>query len=80
MWLYRGNGLGGPSVFFRLILCDESLANMMNTNFSMMQHHSYSLTELEEMLPWEREIYTALLSEWIKKENERIERENQRNK
>jgi|TARA_B100001094_G_scaffold332900_1_gene407202 hypothetical protein len=49
-------------------------------NFSMMQHHSYSLTELEEMLPWEREIYTALLSEWIKKENERIERENQRNK
>ena len=41
----------------------------------MMQHHKYSLTELENMLPWEREIYLGLLEEHIKKENERIERE-----
>ena len=38
-----------------------------------MQHHKYSLTELEEMIPWEREIYIALLMEWIAEENERIE-------
>jgi len=38
-----------------------------------MQHHKYSLTELEEMIPWEREIYITLLLEWIKEENERIE-------
>jgi len=37
-----------------------------------MQNHGYSLTELDEMLPWEREIYTAMLIEHIKKENERI--------
>ena len=42
-----------------------------------MQHHKYSLRELEDMIPYEREIYVALLSEWIKKENERIEKENQ---
>ena len=41
----------------------------------MMQHHKYSLTELENMLPWEREIYLGLLEEHIKKENERIEQE-----
>ena len=41
-----------------------------------MQHHKYSLTELENMLPWEREIYVGLLSEWVKEENERIEKEN----
>ena len=41
-----------------------------------MQHHKYSLTELENMMPWEREIYIGLLTEWIKEENERIEREN----
>ena len=42
----------------------------------MMQHHKYSLTELDNMLPWEREIYIGLLSQHIKEENERIEREN----
>ena len=43
-----------------------------------MQHHKYSLTELDEMMPWEREIYVSLLMEYIKKENERIEKENQK--
>ena len=42
----------------------------------MMQHHKYSLTELDEMMPWEREIYVSLLMEHINKENERIEKEN----
>ena len=46
----------------------------------MMQHHKYSLTELDEMMPWEREIYVSLLMEYIKKENERIEKENQKMK
>ena len=44
----------------------------------MMQHHKYSLTELEIMMPWERDIYIGLLMEFIKEENERIERENNR--
>ena len=41
-----------------------------------MQHHKYSLTEIENMMPWEREIYLGLLTEWIKEENKRIEQEN----
>ena len=41
-----------------------------------MQHHKYSLTELDNMMPWEREIYVGLLSEWVKEENDRIEKEN----
>tara|TARA_B100000530_G_scaffold258429_1_gene171803 strand:+ start:328 stop:474 length:147 start_codon:yes stop_codon:yes gene_type:complete len=45
-----------------------------------MQHHKYSLTELENMVPWERQIYMGLLQNWIKEENERIEKENQRMK
>lgn len=44
----------------------------------MMQHHKYSLSELDNMIPWEREIYVTLLQEWIKEENERIKRENKR--
>ena len=41
----------------------------------MMQHHKYSLTELENMIPWEREIYITLLLDWIKKEEERQKKE-----
>ena len=48
---------------------------MINTNFSMMQHHKYSLTELDNMIPWEREIYINLLIKHIAEENERIQRE-----
>ena len=38
-----------------------------------MQHHNYSLSELENMLPWEREIYISLLINYIKDENEKME-------
>lgn len=41
-----------------------------------MQHHQYSLAELDNMLPWEREVYVTLLTNWIKEENERIAKEN----
>lgn len=34
-----------------------------------MQHHKYSLTEIEEMMPWERDIYVALLVQFIEQEN-----------
>ena len=43
-----------------------------------MQHHKYSLTELDNMLPWEREIYLGLLVEFIKEENKRIEKQNRK--
>ena len=45
----------------------------------MMQYHKYSLTELENMLPWEREIYVGLLQNYIKEENEKIEKEKRKN-
>ena len=40
-----------------------------------MQHHKYSLTEIENMMPWEREIYLGLLEKHIKEEIERIQKE-----
>jgi hypothetical protein len=36
-----------------------------------MQHHKYSLTEIENMMPWERDVYVQLLVEFIEKENQR---------
>ena len=40
-----------------------------------MQHHKYSLTEIDTMIPWEREIYVTLLEQWIEEENERIKQQ-----
>ena len=42
----------------------------------MMQHHNYSLTELEDMIPWEREIYIGLLMNFLKEEEKRVAKEN----
>jgi hypothetical protein len=35
-----------------------------------MQHHKYSLTELDNMMPWEREIYVALLTKDLQEQKE----------
>ena len=42
----------------------------------MIQHHGWSLTELDNMMPYERTIYVTLLQSWIKQENERVRAEN----
>ena len=41
----------------------------------MMQHHNYSLEELENMMPWEREIYVDMLVTYIKEQNEKRKQE-----
>jgi len=38
----------------------------------MIQHHRWSLTEIENMMPWEREVYVGLLIEHIKEEKEEM--------
>ena len=41
-----------------------------------MQHHNYSLSDLENLIPWEREIYVDMLLEHIKEENKKQEEQN----
>ncbi len=41
-----------------------------------MNDHKYSLTEVEEMIPWEREIYLGMLAARVKEENDRIKQQN----
>jgi hypothetical protein len=41
-----------------------------------MQHHNYSLSDLDNMIPWEREIYVDMLMEHIKEEKKRQEEQN----
>jgi hypothetical protein len=45
------------------------LESYFRINFALMQFHKYSLTEIENMMPWERDIYLALLKQHIEEEN-----------
>ena len=50
-------------------MAHTNLESYYKINFSLIQHHKYSLTELENMIPWEREVYLTLLQEYIEEEN-----------
>ena len=57
-------------------MAHNNLENYFRLNFAMMQYHKYSLTEIENMIPLERDIYVGLLQAHL--EEERL-KENQRN-
>ena len=48
--------------------------------FSMKQHHKWSVTEIENMLPWERDIYIEKVIQFVKEENDKIKEQNRKNK
>ena len=52
------------------------LESYFKLNFALMQHHKYSLTEIENMMPWERDIYLALLNQYIEEQNLKAQQEN----
>ena len=51
------------------------LESYFKLNFALMQHHKYSLTEIENMIPWERDIYLGLLNQYIEDENLKAKQE-----
>ena len=50
-------------------MAHTNLESYYKVNFALMQHHKYSLTELENMIPCEKEIYVSLLQQHIEEEN-----------
>ncbi len=38
--------------------------------FSMAQHHKWSVSEIEAMMPFERDLYFSMLVQWIEEQNE----------
>lgn len=55
-----------------MALSHNNLASYYRTNFNLMQHHKYSLTEIENLIPWEREVYINLLINHLREEQDRI--------
>ena len=58
--------------FFRVSLFHESLQNYFKTNFLLMQEHKYSLTEIENWMPWERSVYISMLIQHLKKKADKM--------
>jgi hypothetical protein len=57
-------------------MAHNDLASYYKINFALMQHHKYSLTELENMIPWERDVYLTLLQQYIEEENLKHQQQN----
>ena len=54
----------------------DNVLNFYKVNFALVQHHKYSLADIEGMIPWERYVYIDLLSDFLKKqEQDRRDRE-----
>jgi len=45
-----------------------NLENYFIMNFSLLQYHKWSLTEIENMIPWERDVYVELLKNHLEEE------------
>ena len=50
-------------------MAHTNLESYFKLNFALMQHHKYSLADIENMMPWEREVYVTLLTQYIEEEN-----------
>jgi hypothetical protein len=58
-----------------MVLSHNTLANYYQTNFSLMQHHKYSLSDIDNMIPWERDIYVKMLIDYLDKLKEEQEKQ-----
>lgn len=54
-------------------LSHENLMNYYKMNFALMQYHQYKLSDLEDMIPFEREVYVALLIQHLEEEKQKKE-------
>ncbi len=76
MWIRAVSRTDRVAKFFRIALSHETLANYIQTNFGLIQHHRWSLAELDSMLPWEREIYVSLLVQFLEEEELQMKQQN----
>lgn len=49
----------------------NTLGNYYEVNFALTQHHKWSLTEIEDLVPWERDVYVKFLSDFIEEQKEK---------
>jgi hypothetical protein len=51
------------------MMAHTNVESYFKINFALIQHHKYSLWEIENLIPWERDVYVSLLQNHIEEEN-----------
>ena len=62
-----------------MALSHDNLATYYQTNYQLMQNHNWTLSDIDSMIPWEREIYVTMLVEDLKEQREEQQRQNKAN-
>ena len=53
------------------MLVHNSLGEYYKQIFALCQHHKYSISDVESLMPYERDVYFAMLIDWIEKQKEK---------
>lgn len=56
-----------------MALAHDTLYNFYKMNFALMQYHKYNLSDIEGMIPFEREVYVAMLIQYLEEEKLRLQ-------
>lgn len=54
----------------------NSLTNYYSLNFQLIHHHKYSLSDINEMMPFERDLYVDMLMAYLNEEKDRQQKAN----
>jgi|TARA_B110000977_G_C11018551_1_gene470407 hypothetical protein len=52
------------------MLCHTSLSDYYQVIFAMAQHHKYSIYDIENLMPYERDLYFGMLVDFVEQQNE----------
>ena len=74
MWIRARSPYGGIERFFYLSLRGSNLKAYYSNMFTLIHQYKYTLTELENMIPWERDLYIGMVNLWVKDEEEKIKK------
>lgn len=55
-----------------MCLGHETIHNFYKAQFALMQYHKYSLSDLEDMIPFEREVYIAMLIQHLDEQKQKL--------
>lgn len=75
LWKRPQQILGGLVEFFLVCLAHDTLYNFYKMNFALMQYHKYPLGDIDNMIPFEREIYIAMLIQYLDEEKQRLQKQ-----
>ena len=70
MWTQGFDRYRGDREFFWLSLCHDTLEGMIRSNFNLMYYHKMPLEMIENLIPWERQIYLTLVIQEMEKQKQ----------